>query len=202
MAKRRAAPKRQAKKTMNFNRAAPRKRGPRKIDNVRHVAYNAEALDQGIAAAASDKASERAQETRRDDLWTVSTRMANQLAQNTMDNYARAFSVSMPPLASQLAAPSGMSVATTSSLIRNGVQAIVREFLKQFAQQAHYNMQAVNALARTRSPRDAFLVQGDLAKDNIDSLMQGTIRISAISLQMAIETLLRPGNQFSLMQRA
>ena len=91
-----------------------------------------------------------------------------------MDQYTRAFSIFMPPLA-------------TPSLARNGMQAIMRELLNYVAQQVRLNLQSINALPTSRSPQDLLIVQSNLAKATSENIFEAASRISSIATHMATE---------------
>ena len=173
MAKRRAAPKRRAKKVISFHQAAGRKRSEPKADLLRKAVYSQEALEPGNLKVPLEKASEPTGNAAREDVWNLSTKMAKQFAEGAQDN-ARTFGIFMPPLA-------------TPSLMRNGMQAITRELLEFWAEQIHLNLQSVSALPTSRTPQDLLIVQSHLAKATLESMFQVTSRISSITIQIASE---------------
>lgn len=179
MAKRRAAPKRrQASKVMKLDQGMPTKRSEK--PNQPRKAFRQKALSESVSSVRSIETSSRP-EGQTQDLWSMSTEMANQLAEKSLENFARTFGLLPPP------APRIVPAAHPPSLMRNGVLAVTRELLNQFTQQADHNFQAMNALTRSRSAHELFKVQTELAKGTFDSILQAAGRISVIAIKMTAE---------------
>jgi hypothetical protein len=175
---------------MKLDQVVPRKRSAKKSDQVQKATYSQEGLEAGSSAVPPKKISEPERNSaRQDDLWSLSTEIANQFAERTMENYNRAFNIALsPPSSQQREPPSQMlPMAPPPSLMTNGVQAITREVLNQLTQQVHHNFEAMNAVARSRSPQDYVGLQIALVKGNYESMMQSAIRIGVIAFQMAVE---------------
>jgi hypothetical protein len=191
MAKRRnGSNRRKARKAANFNQAVPRKRSKKKPDQLEKPAYNKEVPDPGWAATLPENAFPRDGQTTQEDLWSLNTGMANQFAGKTFENYVRALNTLLPGAAGghQAGLPSHIApAAQPASIVRNGIQAISRELLNHFIEQAHCNFQAANALARSRSPDDFVKVQSEFAKDNLNSILDAASRILIVATQMTIE---------------
>ena len=182
MAKRRAVPKRRAKKVMSFHQVAGRKRSEPKADQLQKAVYSQEALEpENIKDPV--KASDPTGNTAREDVFSLSPKTTKQFVEGTMEQYARAFSMFMP-----LAAP---------SLTRNAMQAIVRELLDYVAQQVRLNLQSMNALPTSHSPQNMLIAQNNFAKASSENIFEAASRISSIATHMAMEAgrLRRRGGQ-------
>lgn len=188
MAKRRTTPTpRKARKVMNLNQTVQRKRSEKKFH--RSSAFSQE-LDRGSAARPEEASRPQANNTRQ-DLWNLSTGMANQFAGTTLENYARTISALLPAAGRQEAWPSLpmeiTPITKSSALMRGALQAANRELLEHFIEQVHRNLEAMSALARTRSPQDLFSIQSNFAKAQLNSLLEATSRLLIIAIEMTTE---------------
>lgn len=185
--RRRAAPnRRKASKVVKLNQAVPRKRSEKK-SQFQKAAYSQKEMNPGSSDTQPNGS--RPGHTTGEDLWSLSAGMANQFAGNTLENYARAFSIFLPAAREQqVGLPSQiLPMAQSPSFMRNGAQAITRELLNHFIGQMDRNFEAVNALTRSRSPHDFFEIQTDLAKGNLDSMLEAASRILIVAMQMTTQ---------------
>lgn len=175
MAKRRAAPKRRQSKVMKLNQAMPTKRSEK--PSQPRKANRQEAPSESVTSVSETSS----HQTARQDLWSLSTGMANEFAEKSLENFARTFGF-LPPPSSRI-----VPAAQPPSRIQNGVIAVTRELINQFTQQADHNFQAMNALTRSRSSHELFKVQTEFAKGTFDSILQAAGRTSIIAIKMITE---------------
>ena len=177
------AKRRQTKKVMNFKQAAVRRRSKQTARAARA------GVDAGRGAARkSADLIERMSNTVQDDVWNSNTDIVSQIAERTMENYARALGFSAEP--DQQATEQSVGNAgfgQPSSIVAVGMNAISRELLEQTAEQMGQSLQAMNALVRSRSPQELFALQSDLLKGNLERFVHSSRRISEISMQTALE---------------
>jgi len=177
--------RRQTKKVMNFKQAAVRRRS-------KQTASAARAGVDAVRGAARKSADliERKSNTVQDDVWNSNTDIVSQIAERTMENYARALGVFSAEPDQQATEPSvgNAGFRQPSSIVAVGMKAISRELLEQTAEQMSKSLQAMNALVRSRSPQELFALQSDLLKGNLERFVQSSRRISEISMQTALET--------------
>ena len=178
MAKKRAsANRRKKRKVMSLNQAVHRKRSQKRS----HHPYRPHALEPG--SSTSSEAWEPQRHNTGEDL----AGLANQFAK-TLETYARGFRTFLPPSGAQQDSAPPRTLLPLS-VMGNGLQVINRELLNHFMEQVHRMFQAMTALTRSRSPQDFFRVQSDLAKRNLDSVLEAASRILVVVVQMTTEAI-------------
>jgi hypothetical protein len=154
----------------------------------------------GAARAGADvlqRQSEAAQEA-----WNSSTKMVSQMTEKTMENFARVFGMSgeRGQQAAEQSSRNAEAIVQSTSIIAGGVQTISKELFDLSQKQLAQNLRRMDALVNSRSPQEILAVQSDLFRDNLETFVQSTRRISEISMQMADEASRRM-NDLSLAPR-
>jgi hypothetical protein len=154
----------------------------------------------GAARAGADvlqRQSEAAQEA-----WNSSTKMVSQMTEKAMENFARVFGMSgeRGQQAAEQSSRNAEAIVQSTSIIAGGVQTISKELFDLSQKQLNQNLRRMDALVNSRSPQEILAVQSDLFRDNLETFVQSTRRISEISMQMADEASRRM-NDLSLAPR-
>ena len=79
------------------------------------------------------------------------------------------------------------AVAEASTVLARGAQEISHELLGQFQDSVRRNAEAVNRIAGVRSVQDFVAVQSDVARDNLQQVIDTNRRIAETSLRIADE---------------
>jgi hypothetical protein len=169
-----------------LNQAA--QEGVRKTaEDTARVARAAADAGAGAARAGADvlqRQSEAAQ-----DAWTSSTKLVSQMTERTMENFSRVFGMGgeRAQQAAEQSSRNTEAIVQSTSIIAGGVQSISKELFDLTQKQLNQNLRRMDALVNSRSPQEILAVQSDLFRDNLESFVQSTRRISEISMQMADE---------------
>jgi phasin family protein len=141
----------------------------------------------GVARAGADVFQRQTEAMQ--DAWNSSTKMASQMTERTMENFARVFGMSgeRAQQAAEQSSRNAESIVQSTTIIAGGIQSISRELLDLTQRQLDQNMRRADALISSRSPQEWFAAQSDLFRDNLESFVQGTRRISELSMQMSDE---------------
>jgi phasin family protein len=79
------------------------------------------------------------------------------------------------------------AIAQSSTILANGMQELSREWLELLRKSAGRNLAWVNAAAQSRSPQEFAAAQSEMARDNLQDLLQATRRSAEASARMADE---------------
>lgn len=160
------------------------------------------AADAGAGAARAGADVLQRQSEAAQDAWTSSTKMVSQMTERTMENFARVFGMSgeRAQQAAEQSSRNAEAIVQSTSIIAGGVQSISKELFDLTQKQLNQNLRRMDALVNSRSPQEILAVQSDLLKDNLESFVHSTRRISEISMQMADEASRRM-NDLSLAPR-
>ena len=94
------------------------------------------------------------------------------------------------PQAEELARRSSQNIQAVTeagSVLARGAQEISQEVFGLIQERVRKNADAVNQIARVRSVQDLVAVQSDLARDNLQQVIDATRRIAETSLRIADE---------------
>lgn len=175
---------RQAEK--EFNQAA--QEGLRKTaEQTARAARVAADASAGAARAGADVLQRQSEATQ--DAWNSSTKMVSQMTERTMESFARVFGMGgeRTQQAAEQSSRNAEAIVQSTSIIAGGVQSISKELFDLTQKQLDQNMRRMDALVNSRSPQEILAVQSDLLRDNLETFVQSTRRISEISMQMADE---------------
>jgi len=139
------------------------------------------------ARAGADVA-RRGAETARDALHTTLD-TANEAFQRATDQFTNVLGFNAPR-AEETARRSSrtiQAVAQASTVLARGAQEVSHEWLGQFQDSIRRNAEAVNRIAGVRSVQDFVAVQSDLARDNLQQIIETNRRIAERSLRAAEE---------------
>ena len=154
---------------------------------ARTVTDEAARLAEQTARAGADTAL-RGAETARDALnATVDT--ANDAFRRISDQFTEVLGFN-GPRAEELARRSGRTigaVAQASTVLARGAQEVSQEVFGLMQERVQKNAEAVNRLAGVRSVQDFVAVQSDLARDNLQQVIDTNKRIAEKSLRIADE---------------
>ncbi|HEY7296538.1 MAG TPA: phasin family protein [Xanthobacteraceae bacterium] len=121
-------------------------------------------------------------------MWESGTRIAGQLAEQSMRGWASAFGASEGAQhATELAARNLTSISRSGTALANGFQMISREMMEFGRKRLEQNLQRVDALAKCRTPHELVEAQTDFIRDNLEDLVHSTRRLAEVSMQMADE---------------
>jgi phasin family protein len=160
------------------------------------------AADAGAGAARAGADVLQRQSEAAQDAWNSSAKMVNQMTERTMENFARVFGMGgeRTQQAAEQSSRNAEAIVQSTSIIAGGVQSISKELFDLTQKQLDQNVRRMEALVNSRSPQEILAVQSDLFRDNLESFVQSTRRISEISMQMADEAARRM-NDLSLAPR-
>jgi hypothetical protein len=147
------------------------------------------AADAGAGAARASADVLQRQSEAAQDAWHSSTKMVSQMTEKTMENFARVFGMGgeRAQQATEQSSRNAEAIAQSTSIIAGGVQTISKELFDLTQKQFDQNLRRMDALVNSRSPQEILAVQSELFRDNLESFVQSTRRISEISMQMADE---------------
>ncbi|AWK87136.1 phasin family protein [Azospirillum thermophilum] len=77
------------------------------------------------------------------------------------------------------------------SVLMDGWQTIMREWMGMAQEAATRNAEGVNALVRSRSVRDFYVAQSNLVKDNVELLLNRSVKVSELSAKSANDAVRR-----------
>jgi hypothetical protein len=80
-------------------------------------------------------------------------------------------------------------------VLANGFGDLSREWLSLGQEQTRRNLDGLNNLLRSRSPRDLVAAQSDLTRQSLEDLLNRSARIADISVKMAGEAVQRLTSQ-------
>ncbi|MBB3265306.1 phasin family protein [Azospirillum sp. OGB3] len=127
------------------------------------------------------------------DMMGKATQVAGQVAGQTTDQLNRMMGLSAEAqgeVAQQ--ARENMDVMTQcGSVLMDGMQSIMREWMG-FAQEAMArNAEGVNAMMRSRSVQDLYAAQSSMVKDEMELLLNRSVKISELSAKTANDAVRR-----------
>lgn len=167
--------------------------GLRAADEVAHTARvmadEAGAAAQRTAGAAADIALSSAETVQQSVQSGLD--MAAQMTERTITQFTRVWG--LPDRGTEETARQAtcnvQTIMDCGTVIAHGLQDISREWLGQAQERLQKNLDGVNALLRARSPQDAIAVQSDLARDNLEALLQQSRRVSERIVAVADEAM-------------
>ncbi len=122
-------------------------------------------------------------------LWEASTQMATELTHRATDQFGRAFGLSGDEAQNVLADTSKNLAAVLDST--NAITSASQEFSRQWMETTRKIFETTisrsETLARCRTPQEFFGMQAELARDNLNTALHGTRRLSEISARAAQE---------------
>ncbi len=122
-------------------------------------------------------------------LWEASTEMFTQLTHRATDQFGRAFGLSGDDAQNVLADTSknvGAVLASTNA-IASASQEFSRQWMETTRKIFETTISRSETLARCRTPQEFFGMQAELARDNLNTVLHGTRRLSEISARAAQE---------------
>ena len=154
---------------------------------VRTVTDETARVAEQTARASADVA-RRGAETARDAMH-AGLETANDAFRRAADQFTQVLGYNGPQ-AEELARRSGRTVravAQASTVLARGAQEISHEVFGQFQDSVRRNAESVNRIAGVRSVQDFVAVQSDLARDNLQAVIDLNKRIAERSLRIADE---------------
>jgi phasin family protein len=142
----------------------------------------------GRAAAVGIEIVKRSNENAQ-QLWEASTQMVTELTHRTTDQFGRVFGLSGDDAQNVLADTSRNLGAVLEST--NAIASASEEFSRQWIETTRKIFEATinrsETLVRCRTPQEFFGMQAELARDNLNTVLHGTRRLSEISARAAQE---------------
>jgi phasin family protein len=142
----------------------------------------------GRAAAVSFEIVKRSNESAQ-QIWEASTQMVTELTHQATDKFGRAFGLSgedAPDVVADTSKNLGAVLESTKA-----IAAASEEFSRQWIETTRKLFETAisrsEKLARCRTPHEFFGIQAELARDNLDTALHGTRRLSEISARAAQE---------------
>src|SRR3954451_5487641 len=154
---------------------------------ARTVTDEAAKVGEQSARAGADMA-RRGAETARDTMQS-SVNMAAQGFQRMTDQFTQTLGFNGPQ-SEDLARRSSQklqAVSETSTILLKGVQDISREWVGFAQERLTKNMDGLSRLAGCRSVQDFVTVQSDLARDNLQQMIDTNKRVAELSVRVADE---------------
>jgi phasin family protein len=157
------------------------------VRSARAVADEAANVGQDVARAGAD-ATRRSAETVRDAM-QASLDTANEAFRRMTDQFNNVLGFGGPQ-AEELARRSSRTIRAVTeagSVLTRGAQEISHEVFGLVQERVQKNAEAVNRIAGVRSVQDFVAVQSDLARDNLQQVIDLNKRIAEKSLRIADE---------------
>lgn len=123
--------------------------------------------------------------------------MVTQMTKQSLEQFSRAFGLPGQETeeTTRQATRNIQAVVDCSVVLANGFQNVSREWLEQAQDQLRKNLDGFNALMHARTPQDAIAAQSDLARRNLESLLEGSRRISELMVNMADQAMRRVASE-------
>ncbi len=153
---------------------------------AREAYETAEASQQ--AARASAEIAESNAETVRQIMQSGLT-MATQAAERSVEQFTSIFGLSgeRAEETAQQSSRNIKAIAECNAVLAQGFQDISREWASLAQDQLRKNLDAFNAVLRSRSWPDLVAAQSSLARDNLELLVTNTRRLAELSIEVATE---------------
>lgn len=122
-------------------------------------------------------------------LWEASTKMATQFSQQATDQFGRLLGLSGDDAQNILQDSSKNlgAVIESTTAIASASEEFSREWIETTRKLFEQTMNRSESLVRCRTPQDFFATQIDLARENLNTVLHGTRRLSEISARAAQE---------------
>ena len=122
-------------------------------------------------------------------LWEASTQMATQLTHQAADQFGRVFGLSGDDAQTAMADTSRnlSAVLESTSAIASASEEFSRQWLETVRKTFDETISRSEALVRCRTPHEFFGMQADLARENLNTILQGSRRLAEISARAAQE---------------
>ncbi|HYD31276.1 MAG TPA: phasin family protein [Azospirillaceae bacterium] len=137
-------------------------------------------------ARAGSEMSERAGETLRDTAQTA-TGTAQRMSEQAADQFGRMFGLSART-SEEVAQQTSQNLDVMlqcSSILADGFQNIWREWMNYTQEAMQKNVNGLNNMMRSRSVHDFMAAQSDLMRDEMETLLQSSVKISEMSARVA-----------------
>ncbi len=156
-------------------------------DNTNDVAREAANAGEQTARAGADMA-QRGAETARDTLQSGLT-TATETFQRINDQFTRVLGFSGPQAADVVRRSSEniQAVSQASTVLVRGTQEVSQELLGLTRDRLTKNLDAFNRILGCRSVQDFVAIQSDLARDNLQQVIDTNRRVAEVSLRVANE---------------
>jgi len=164
--------------------------------NTERNGHNAEAAEAAdYARALAEEAAKASEQAMRAGLDIA--RRATEVARENIDSAVQGFQRATEQLA-QITGPEPQdltrqssenigAVSQASTVLASGLQEASREWFGLAREQLAKNIKVFGRLARCRSPQDVIAVQSELARDNIQQVIETSRRVGQVSLRIAQE---------------
>jgi phasin family protein len=140
-----------------------------------------------VAHAGAD-AAQRSSETARQTMRSGSDLLL-EWTRRSAEQFSRAFGLAGEEAekAAEQSSRNLRAIAQSSTVLANGVQELSRECAELMRKSAGRNLDWLNACARSRSPQELAAAQSEIARDNLQDMLQATRRTAEASARMADE---------------
>ncbi len=142
----------------------------------------------GRAAAIGIEIVKRSNESAQ-QLWGASTQMVTELTHRATDQFGRVFGLAGDDAQNVLADTSRNlgAVLESTHAITSASEEFSRQWLETTRKVLEESINRSETLARCRTPQEFFGIQAELARDNLNTVLHGTRRLSEISARAAQE---------------
>jgi phasin family protein len=122
-------------------------------------------------------------------LWEASTQMATQLSQHATDQFGRVLGVSGDDAQNVLQDSSRnlSALLESTKAMASASEEFSREWMETTRKLFEQTIGRSETLVRCRTPHDLFAKQVELARENLNTVLHGTRRLSEISARTAQE---------------
>jgi phasin family protein len=140
------------------------------------------------AARAGADISRRSAETARDSLQSGLNTAADSF-RSLSDEFTRVLGLSGPQAreVAQRSSENIQAVSQASTVLARGAQEVSREFFGLVQDRLTKNLEAVNRMVGCRSVQDFMAVQSDVARDNLQQVIETNRRVAEVSLRTSGE---------------
>jgi hypothetical protein len=123
--------------------------------------------------------------------WESGSKITSKVTERSMDQFARAFGITGENAqhAAQQSSRNLETIVQSGTILANGMQTMLREWLEFARKRTEQNFGRFDALLHCRTPQELLAVQSEMVRDNLEDFVQSTKRIADISVQMADEAL-------------
>ncbi len=156
-------------------------------DNTHDVAREAANAGEQTARAGADMA-QRSAETARDTLQS-GLNTATETFQRINDQFTRVLGFSGPQAGevTRRSSENIQAVSQVSSVLVRGTQEVSQELLGLTRDRLTKNLDAFNRIAGCRSVQEFLAIQSELARDNLQQVIDTNRRVAEVSLRIADE---------------
>jgi phasin family protein len=155
------------------------------------------------AARAGSAAVQRSAETAQ-QAWESGSDVMAEWIRRVTEQFARAFGFTGEGTekAAEQSLRNVRAMAQSGTVFAQGVQEVSREFMELLRKSIGHNLNWFNAFARSTSPQELAAAQSEIARYNLQDILDATRRTAEVSVRMADEATQRMSDVLETTRRA